>query len=91
MAAFAVNISLVLSNANALFSFDVPRGYQESTFLENLGIHRYNMEPLAEMCTKVYVWHTRTEKPKLSKESIDRLTKKTGFNSLEAHALGVDN
>lgn len=90
MAAFAVNVTLIVANPHALFSFDVPRGYQESTFLEYLGIHRYNMEPLAEQCKKVYVWHTRTEKSKLSKEMIERLTKKTGFNELEAHALGVE-
>ncbi|CAO4363698.1 unnamed protein product [Caenorhabditis nigoni] len=89
MAAFAVNVTLILSHPNALFSFDVPRGYQESTFLENLGINRLNMEPLAEKCTKVYVWHTRTEKSKLSKGMVEKLTKKTGFNELESHALGV--
>ncbi|EGT51833.1 hypothetical protein CAEBREN_11722 [Caenorhabditis brenneri] len=90
MAAFAVNITLILQNPNAMFSFDVPRGYQESTFLEKVGIHRYNMEPLAEKCSKVYVWHTRTEKSKLSKDLIEKLTKKTGFNQLEADALGVE-
>lgn len=90
MAAFAVNITLVLANPEANFSFDVPRGYQESTFLEKLGIHRFNMEPLAFGCSKVFVWHTRTEKSKLGKEYVKRLEQKSGFNELEADALGFD-
>ncbi|CAB3405277.1 unnamed protein product [Caenorhabditis bovis] len=91
MAAFAVSLELVNRNKNAQFSYEVPRGYQESTFLEKLGIHRYNMEPLAENCTKVYVWHTRTEKSKLSKELVKKLTEKAGFTELEAQAVGADD
>ncbi|CAI2324751.1 unnamed protein product [Caenorhabditis sp. 36 PRJEB53466] len=90
MAAFAVNITLILENPDANFSFEVPRGYQESTFLEKVGMHRYDMEPLAEKCSKVYVWHTRTEKSKLTKDLVAKLTAKDGFTSLEADALGVD-
>uniref|UniRef100_A0A8R1HI48 Galactosylgalactosylxylosylprotein 3-beta-glucuronosyltransferase n=1 Tax=Caenorhabditis japonica TaxID=281687 RepID=A0A8R1HI48_CAEJA len=89
MAAFAVNLTLINNHPEALFSFDVPRGYQESTFLEKLGIHRFNMEPLAEMCTKVFVWHTRTEKSKLSRKLVEKLEKRAGFDELEAEALGV--
>uniref|UniRef100_A0AC34R3S2 Galactosylgalactosylxylosylprotein 3-beta-glucuronosyltransferase n=1 Tax=Panagrolaimus sp. JU765 TaxID=591449 RepID=A0AC34R3S2_9BILA len=70
MAAFAVNTSLVIQNPDAKFSYDVPRGYQESHFLTSLGLTRMDLEPKAEFCSKVYVWHTRTEKSKLSK--IDR-------------------
>ncbi|KAE9415812.1 hypothetical protein Angca_008248 [Angiostrongylus cantonensis] len=62
MAAFAVNITLITSHPNAAFSFDVARGQQESHFLNGLGLSRSDLEPKANMCTKVYVWHTRTEK-----------------------------
>ncbi|VDN84282.1 unnamed protein product [Brugia pahangi] len=65
MAAFAINLSLAL-NANALFTYDVPRGYQESHFLTTLGLNRNDLELKADGCTKVYVWHTRTERTLLS-------------------------
>ncbi|CAD5211632.1 unnamed protein product [Bursaphelenchus okinawaensis] len=66
MAGFAVNITLLLDFPKAEFSFDVPRGFQESHFLSGLNLTRASLEPLAEYCTKVLVWHTRTEKTKLS-------------------------
>ncbi|CAD6186576.1 unnamed protein product [Caenorhabditis auriculariae] len=94
MAAFALNLTLVLQNPNAGFSYDVPRGYQESTFLEGLGISRKNMEPLAASCSQVFVWHTRTEKPTLTKEKkkmLERYPKNIEeFLPLEANALGID-
>uniref|UniRef100_A0A0R3RWP0 Galactosylgalactosylxylosylprotein 3-beta-glucuronosyltransferase n=1 Tax=Elaeophora elaphi TaxID=1147741 RepID=A0A0R3RWP0_9BILA len=65
MAAFAVNLSLAL-NAKAFFTYDVPRGYQESHFLTSLGLKRNDLELKADGCTKVYVWHTRTERTLLS-------------------------
>uniref|UniRef100_A0A915Q5G3 Galactosylgalactosylxylosylprotein 3-beta-glucuronosyltransferase n=1 Tax=Setaria digitata TaxID=48799 RepID=A0A915Q5G3_9BILA len=65
MAAFAINLSLAL-DANAFFTYNVPRGYQESHFLTALGLKRSDLELKANGCTKVYVWHTRTERTKLS-------------------------
>ncbi|KAM3718221.1 Coiled-coil domain-containing protein [Dirofilaria immitis] len=65
MAAFAINLSLAL-DANAFFTYDVPRGYQESHFLTTLGLKRSDLELKADGCTKVYVWHTRTERALLS-------------------------
>ncbi|KHJ80195.1 hypothetical protein OESDEN_20135 [Oesophagostomum dentatum] len=74
MAAFAVNLTLVTANRDALFSYDVARGYQESHFLTSLGLTRSDLEPKAMNCTRVYVWHTRTEKSKLSKTDWARLS-----------------
>ncbi|VDN43843.1 unnamed protein product [Gongylonema pulchrum] len=34
---------------------------QESHFLTGLGLKRSDLEPKANGCRKVYVWHTRTE------------------------------
>ena len=42
--------------------------FLEEGFVRSLGVTREELEPLAEECTKVWVWHTRTEKaaaPKL--------------------------
>lgn len=38
------------------------KGLQESEFLGYFTTMA-ELEPLADKCTKVYVWHTRTEKP----------------------------
>lgn len=64
MAGFAINLKLLLDNPKAEFSFEVPRGYQESTILSAV-VTKADLEPKADKCTKVYVWHTRTENPKL--------------------------
>ncbi|XP_012254442.2 galactosylgalactosylxylosylprotein 3-beta-glucuronosyltransferase I [Athalia rosae] len=69
MAGFAVNVKLLLKNKDAWFSFEVPTGYQESEILRQITT-REQLEPLADFCTKVYVWHTRTEPPKLSSEQL---------------------
>lgn len=66
MAGFAINLSLVLANPNVNFRYDMQNGYLESEFL-SMFIKKHELEPLADNCTKVYVWHTRTEKTKVSK------------------------
>ncbi|KAF8776997.1 galactosylgalactosylxylosylprotein 3-beta-glucuronosyltransferase I-like [Argiope bruennichi] len=67
MAGFAVNLKLILDHPEAAFSLSVPRGYQESKLLKDL-IRVDQLEPKADNCTKVLVWHTRTEYPKLKQE-----------------------
>ncbi|KAK2586944.1 hypothetical protein KPH14_009872 [Odynerus spinipes] len=44
-------------------------GYQESEILRQI-VTREELEPLADCCTKVYVWHTRTEPPRLDVEQL---------------------
>ncbi|XP_019624692.1 PREDICTED: galactosylgalactosylxylosylprotein 3-beta-glucuronosyltransferase 3-like [Branchiostoma belcheri] len=68
MAGFAVNLQLILENPQAKFELRVRRGYLESSLLEHL-ITMDELEPLADNCTKVLVWHTRTEKPKMKQEN----------------------
>ncbi|XP_060532296.1 galactosylgalactosylxylosylprotein 3-beta-glucuronosyltransferase I isoform X2 [Cylas formicarius] len=62
MAGFAINLDLILQKKNASFSYSMEKGYQESEFLSYFTT-KAQLEPLAENCTKVYVWHIRTEKP----------------------------
>ncbi|VDK78329.1 unnamed protein product [Litomosoides sigmodontis] len=85
MAAFAVNLSLAL-NANASFTYDVPRGYQESHFLTSLGLTRNDLELKADGCTKVYVWHTRTERTVLSQRERLKFLRGT-LNGVESDAV----
>lgn len=79
MAGFAVNLRLILQHPNAQFTNAVQRGYQESTLLTGLGIMLSDLEPKANGCTKILVWHTRTEKTKLKNE--DRMRQKMGKGS----------
>ncbi|XP_042211406.1 galactosylgalactosylxylosylprotein 3-beta-glucuronosyltransferase 2-like isoform X3 [Homarus americanus] len=67
MAGFAVNLSFLLKKSKAEFSLTSKIGYLESDFLEKL-ITMDQLEPKAKLCTKVYVWHTRTEKPNMKDE-----------------------
>lgn len=64
MAGFAINSTLFLKHADAKFSRKVQSGYQESEILMYF-TKTNELEPLAENCTKVYVWHTRTQKPSI--------------------------
>ncbi|KAJ3588656.1 hypothetical protein NHX12_009510 [Muraenolepis orangiensis] len=68
MAGFAVNLQLILRKPQAYFKLrGVKGGYQESSLLKEL-VHLGDLEPKAANCTKVLVWHTRTEKPVLVNE-----------------------
>ncbi|KAG8239078.1 hypothetical protein J437_LFUL018893 [Ladona fulva] len=72
MAGFAINLNLFLDRPQAAFSLTVPGGFQESELLHHLVSSVRDLEPLASNCTKVYVWHTRTEPPKLREEIMYR-------------------
>jgi galactosylgalactosylxylosylprotein 3-beta-glucuronosyltransferase 3 len=67
MAGFAVNLKLFLSKPKAKFAYKVRRGYQESEFLKHLATLE-ELEPKAEMCSKVLVWHTRAERVDIGQE-----------------------
>ncbi|XP_070699755.1 galactosylgalactosylxylosylprotein 3-beta-glucuronosyltransferase 1-like [Pempheris klunzingeri] len=68
MAGFAVNLHLILSKPQAYFKLrGVKGGYQESSLLKEL-VTLNDLEPKAANCTKVLVWHTRTEMPALVNE-----------------------
>ncbi|XP_030382130.1 galactosylgalactosylxylosylprotein 3-beta-glucuronosyltransferase I [Scaptodrosophila lebanonensis] len=67
MAAFAISMDLFISFPQAIFSYEVQRGYQESEILRHLTT-RDKLQPLANNCRDVLVWHTRTEKTKLNAE-----------------------
>lgn len=52
MAGFAINLKLFLKHPNALFSWDVSRGFQESAILSKVTTVD-KLEPMADNCTKV--------------------------------------
>ena len=59
MAGFAVNIE-VLQKYKPKMPYLA--GHEETLFLQNLHLKMENIEPLANDCTEVFVWHTRTVK-----------------------------
>ncbi|XP_044304576.1 galactosylgalactosylxylosylprotein 3-beta-glucuronosyltransferase 3 isoform X1 [Varanus komodoensis] len=77
MAGFAVSLPLLLANREARFDLQAERGYLESSLLQSL-VSIEELEPKADNCTKVLVWHTRTEKPKMKQEE---LLQKQGLGS----------
>ncbi|XP_044115397.1 galactosylgalactosylxylosylprotein 3-beta-glucuronosyltransferase 3 isoform X2 [Neovison vison] len=52
---------------SAQFDATAPRGHLESSLLSHL-VDPKDLEPRAANCTRVLVWHTRTEKPKMKQE-----------------------
>ena len=55
------------------------KGYEEETFLQKMNVPMEKIEFLAENCTKIYVWHTKTVSPTLNKfkdipNEVDQLT-----------------
>ncbi|KAF3836934.1 hypothetical protein F7725_004398 [Dissostichus mawsoni] len=78
MAGFAVSLKLVLANPESCFDGEAPMGFLESSFLQGL-VTMDELEPKADNCSKVLVWHTRTEKPKMKREE-----------ALQAQGLGSD-
>ncbi|KAL1138889.1 hypothetical protein AAG570_008951 [Ranatra chinensis] len=68
MAGFAVNLGHLLRHPKVEFLFNISGGFQESVFLQQLTTTE-RLEPKADNCTKVLVWHTRTESPKLTEEN----------------------
>ncbi|XP_060129747.1 galactosylgalactosylxylosylprotein 3-beta-glucuronosyltransferase 1-like isoform X2 [Zootoca vivipara] len=67
MAGFASSLRLILEKPQATFKLDVKEGYQETSLLKDL-VTMDELEPRAANCTKVLVWHTRTERPRLGNE-----------------------
>lgn len=71
MAGFAISCDLLETFPDALFSYTVQKGYQESEILRQVTTPE-QLQPLA--ANRVVVWHTRTEPSKMDNEV--RLSKK---------------
>ncbi|XP_065340698.1 galactosylgalactosylxylosylprotein 3-beta-glucuronosyltransferase S [Cloeon dipterum] len=63
MAGFAVSVEYLLQHPNATMPYKA--GHEEDQFLKSLDLKMSDIEPKANNCTKVLVWHTQTvKKPK---------------------------
>jgi len=68
MAGFAMRLRMVVDKSQALFSEKQPIGYVESHFIGQFVSHWSDLEPRANNCTKILVWHTRMQRPALHEE-----------------------
>jgi len=65
MAGFAVNVQFLrMRNPTANLAMPYKAGYEEDVFLQGLAIKLEDIQPLANDCTEVLVWHTKTVKEK---------------------------
>ena len=58
MAGFAANVDFVASHPHQAMPYKV--GYEEDYFLQSLNVSFADLEPKADCCTKLYIWHTKT-------------------------------
>jgi hypothetical protein len=65
----------------------IPRHFQETDFLESLKLSLADLEPKAKRCTKVFVWHTRTERANLGKLDMQKLLTRRALSPLERDVL----
>ena len=75
MAGFAVHLNTVRTAWNdgvELMPFSV--GYEEDGFLKKLGLGADEGEPLADDCSKILVWHTRTYTPNIENNPLNNET-----------------
>ncbi|CAG9558001.1 unnamed protein product [Danaus chrysippus] len=67
MAGFAVNMAMLREGATMPFV----AGHEEDGFLRSLSVELTDIQPLAENCTKILVWHTKTVKHKKPTVRVD--------------------
>jgi galactosylgalactosylxylosylprotein 3-beta-glucuronosyltransferase 3 len=65
MAAFAVNLDVIMAHPKVYINHKSPAGMLENDFLTSLGLSRSMLEPKANDCKEIYVWHIKTEKPRM--------------------------
>ncbi|XP_068249588.1 galactosylgalactosylxylosylprotein 3-beta-glucuronosyltransferase P-like isoform X2 [Palaemon carinicauda] len=68
MASFAVSVPFFLTRPKAKMPYSP--GYEETGFLDSLNITMNDVEFVADNCTKIYVWHTKTVKNYASSRDI---------------------
>ncbi|XP_055545540.1 galactosylgalactosylxylosylprotein 3-beta-glucuronosyltransferase S [Wyeomyia smithii] len=62
MAGFAVNLEYMALSSNVTMPYKA--GYEEDEFLKSIGLKMQDIEPKANNCTEILVWHTQTKNNK---------------------------
>lgn len=94
MAGFAVSLDYLDRTPNATMPYKA--GLEEDGFLRSIGLKMSEIEPKANNCTEVLVWHTQTKKEKPAEIHIyNRIvsTNDTSLGSLlrSLQGMGVSN
>lgn len=92
MAGFAVSLDYLERRPNATMPYKA--GFEEDGFLRSIGLKLADIEPKANNCTEVLVWHTQTKKDKPAEIQIDPRIMESSDNSLglllrTLHGMGV--
>jgi beta-1,3-glucuronyltransferase len=82
MAGFAVNLNYLAKYPNATMPYKA--GYEEDAFLRSIDLKIEDIEPKANECTEVYVWHTQTTKTKAPTVRISRDVLESTHTNLHA-------
>lgn len=62
MAGFAVSLDYLENSPNATMPYKA--GFEEDEFLKSIGLKMSDIEPKANNCSEILVWHTQTKKEK---------------------------
>lgn len=60
----AGELSSIFNDLEIKMNFFAALGYEEDAFLKSIGLKIEEIEPKANNCTEVFVWHTQTTKTK---------------------------
>jgi len=97
MAGFAINVEFLRKrNSKADVAMPYKAGYEEDFFLQNLHIKLEDIEPMANDCTEILVWHTKTVKDKKSnlkheEERAEESNLQKLLNFVSFHGMGEIN
>lgn len=92
MAGFAINLDILAQNPNVTMPYKA--GGEEDGFLQSLNLKVEQIEPLANNCTEILVWHTQTKNKKIPTIRISTSVLETDKTSLgmllrELEVMGV--
>ena len=71
-----MNLQILFEHPNATFPYQV--GYEEELFIRALAVTYDELEPKANNCTEVLVWHSKTS-PSIAPD-IKHMTNVKGYN-----------
>lgn len=92
MAGFAINLAFLRErNPEADKSMPYQVGFEEDTFLRSLKLNLTEIEPLANNCTEVLVWHTQSLKENKANLYVDHTAKNSSLEKLlkNIHFSGI--
>ncbi|XP_058062344.1 galactosylgalactosylxylosylprotein 3-beta-glucuronosyltransferase S [Anopheles bellator] len=94
MAGFAVNLEYLAHSPNATMPFKA--GYEEDEFLKSIGLKLQDIEPKANNCTEILVWHTQTKSSKsptvrisMDRQKLDKVN--LGWLLKQLETMGVNH